>query len=788
MSFDIRSHVEFDSKGRAICPSCNLSKGTGYKARNLSLVPNTDNAYKCHSGCSSEEIRNAIGKPKDRIVPTSIAVPPKNVLVTPQKVRENHEALLQNPEAMGWLEDRGIDPETVADFKLGLTRAKVGDRHVPAITIPIPADETHFYQKKRLIPWVPEKNKPDGCPPWSQYGIPPMVYFTHKPIGAVETILCEGEWDAIRLATALKDDTGVAVACFTCGAGNVPPDSELEKLPGIINIFYDRDDAGERGAMKLQERLKDRAQIAIVPCDEEEVPKGWDITDVFTAAVTDAEAITQLGAAAAAGKPWSEPKRVNPLRHRLQTNDEMMAGASDHVEWLVPDILTQDELFILGMPPRGGKSLFCLTLAKAVATGGAFLDRPTTQGSVIYINLEDAPTKIKQRQIAQGWSDGLPVYWMEKFKLSELDDLKELASEIPDLRLVVLDTFSRIRDDGQKESSAELGKILEPIQEWAKENGICVLLVHHTGKISGDHPSSDPFDALRGSSSIRATCRGAIVIVPGESSYRLLAENGYADRLDVSVRIVPDTLEWKLLGNWQPRIDGDMKTQILDHLNLIGESTVSEIAKDLNFNATSVGTALSRLSRDGVITKTGGVGRLPARYSRSLNLLKQLETQFETYNPDSVRDTGLLKQDTFPKDLDKKVIIEEKSDHSTLARNKCASSETENDPMITFASNDHFSPTQRDAFKQSHNPDGVSDVCLNDQNDCLSYAKQTGTRRSAMTVGSQVRYTGSKATLSKLCGSKNLTILEITEGQAKVRHDDWVVTQTIPTTDLKPCK
>jgi hypothetical protein len=788
MSFDIRSHVEFDSKDRAVCPSCNLSKGVGYKARNLSLVPNTNNAYKCHAGCSSEEIRDAIGKPKDKIVPTAIAVPPKNVLVTPQKVKDAYNALMDSHEPKGWLDDRGIYCEIATKYKLGLTRSKFEDKFYPAITIPIPSDEagTHYYQKKRVAPWIPEDKRPEGLKPWSQYGIPMMVYFTHKPEEATETWLCEGEWDAIRLGheVSSRNWKDVAVACFTCGAPSVPPQEQLDRLPGEVIVFYDQDDAGREGALKVQEKMKDRCRIATLPSPQDHGKKGYDVSN----ALDDGLTLSAFNDATDAATPWTEPKRVNPLRHRLQTNDEMMAGASDHVEWLVPDILTQDELFILGMPPRGGKSLFCLTLAKAVATGGPFLDRPTTQGSVIYINLEDAPTKIKQRQIAQGWSDGLPVYWMEKFKLSELDDLKELAAEIPDLRLVVLDTFSRIRDDGQKESSAELGKILEPIQEWAKEQGICVLIVHHTGKVSNDHPSADPFDALRGSTSIRATCRGAIVIVPGESSYRLLAENGYADRLDVSVRIVPDTLEWKLLGNWQPRIDGDMKTQILDHLNLIGESTVSDIAKDLNFNATSVGTALSRLSRDGVITKAGGIGRLPARYSRSLNLLKQLETQFETYNPDSVRDTGLLKQDTFPKDLDKKVIIEPESDHSALANEKCASSETENAPMITFASNDHFSPTQREAFKQSHNPDGVSDVCLNDQNDCLSYAKQTGTRRSTMTVGSQVRYSGNKATLSKLCSSKKLTVLEITGDHAVVKHDDWVVTQTIPTTDLKPCK
>lgn len=346
---------------------------------------------------------------------------------------------------------------------------------------------------------------------------------------------------------------------------------------------------------------------------------------------------------------------------------------------------------------------------------------------MLYINLEDSPTKVKQRQLAQGWADNLPVYWMDKFKLSELDDLRELADEIPDLRLVILDTFSRIRDDNQKESSAELGKILEPLQEWAKERGVCVLLMHHTGKVNSDHPSADPFDALRGSTSIRATCRGAMVIIPGESSYRLLAENGYADRLDVNIRIRPETLEWNLIGNWTPRIDGDMKEQILDHLNLVGEATVSDVAKNLNFNASSVSTIMSRLTRDGVVKKYGGVGRTPARYMRSSNLLKQLETQFEHPKPDPAKDTDLLKQNNFTKEPTEKVIISPESDHSALARNKCDSSPSENDQMITFAPNDHFSPTHTKLFEQSHNPDVARDVCSNSKNESLSNLSKTVT-------------------------------------------------------------
>lgn len=640
--FDIRQFVTLDDKSRAACPACSLSKGTTYSNKNLSVFPGQTAgiwAYKCYRGCTKEEIRDALGERADRIIPTAIATatpPPK--LKTPQQVAQAHEDLLKSKHALKWLLERNIPLEAIKHYRLGVGRAT--REKLPSIVIPIPSsdDLTHYHQKFRVGPWLSEDERGDAGP-WSQYAVPAMAYFTHNPATATETILCEGEWDAIRLGWEFRHTDEVAIACFTCGCGNVPLDEELARLPGKVTIFYDLDEPGAKGAAKLQAKLKDRATIATVP-HAGEVPKGWDISDALTAGFTIGDICDAMAAAA----PWQEPKKENKLRSRLQTNDEMIGSAPDSVEWLVPDILTADELFIIGMPPRGGKSLFCLTLALSVAIGGTFLDRPVNQGSVIYINLEDAPTKIKQRQIAQEWRENLPVYWLNKFKLSDLDELKELADEIPDLRLVVIDTFSRVRDDNQKESSAELGRTLEPLQEWAKERGICVLLTHHTSKAPSEGHSADPFDTLRGSTSIRATCRGAIVIVPGDGGYRLLAENGYSDRLDVLVRIHPETLKWKLMGNWAPRIDGDMKAQILDHITLLGEGTVASIATALGYNAASVSTVMARLHRDGMVSKDAGKGRSPGIYRRSSNLLKLIEDQFEHPNPDTVCAVGLLKQ------------------------------------------------------------------------------------------------------------------------------------------------
>ena len=114
---------------------------------------------------------------------------------------------------------------------------------------------------------------------------------------------------------------------------------------------------------------------------------------------------------------------------------------------------------------------------------------------------------------------------------------------------------------------------------------------------------------------------------------------------------------------------------------------------------------MSRLYRDDLVSKVAGKGRAPAIYKRSSNLLKQLVVEFEHPKPDTVSDTGLLKQDNLYGVSSGKVINEGKSDQSI----------------------DHFSekpPTHTRLFEQSHRPDGAGDVCSNSENQSLSKIEQ----------------------------------------------------------------
>jgi hypothetical protein len=613
MTFQIADHIKFDASGRAICPSCALDGKTTKK--NLSLL--ATGAYKCHRGCTPAQIRGAIGAEKTTPPPpvTVPAAPAAKVLVSPAKVKEACETLkTKSIHALQWLIMRGIDPAMVDHYRLGVARCKTGDStkpnkfcHLPAIAIPIPnADGTAYFQKKRVAPWLDEGDRPDGYQAWSQYGIPAMVYTTHQPEKPRQTWLCEGEWDAIVLGWAvrhsdLKND--VQVSCFTCGAGNVPPDPELERLAGEVMVFYDLDDAGAKGAAKVATRLKERCRVAIVPTPpalDDEKKNGWDISDAITAGLFD-----QLATAATAATAWEPPQADNPLRQRLISNDELLERAPDYTDWLVDDLITADELFLLAASPRAGKSLLAMTLSKAVATGGRFLGRPVSRGAVLYVRCEDSETKTKERELKQGWPPGVPVYWIDKFKLSELPHLAQLVEELG-VRLVVLDTLSRIRDSAISESSAEMSQLLEPLQEMCKKYRCATLLVHHTGKVNVNNAGDvDVFDTIRGSSAIRATCRGTLILAADERNYRLCVENGWG-KLDLQIILDANTLEWRLLGNWMgPNVDVSQKDRVLEFMNQVAAASIDQIAEATNLPKKSLYEVLKRLQCEDLIEKRG---------------------------------------------------------------------------------------------------------------------------------------------------------------------------------------
>lgn len=624
MTFDIRNYVSFPhnrSSGNAHipCPNCQ-SSDTKNPALSINLETGAYHCFKCE-GEKNGEIRKALGESKELPPSTLTNYVPQDVTVSPQVVLQQcHKLIHESRLANQWLLNRGFTVEMISRYKLGVKRVKRLDKMWWAISIPIPAtdDGTQFYQKLRIAPWSEDV---PNLPKWSQKGIPAKVWFTHLPDHAVQTYLCEGEWDAMLLGwMAKQNNSAIAVATFTCGCETVPKETELARLPGQVTIFYDRNDKpnkktgerpGEKGAKKVAAALGSRGAIALVPQREEHAEVcGWDVSNAILAGFSWDDFVA---AAAAAAIELPVERVASALENRSMSNSELMAKAPDYIDWLVPDLLTTDELFILAAPPRAGKTLLLMLLAKCVATGDKFLGRNCTQGTVLYVNLEDSPAKVKQRQLSQGWDTNVPVYWLDRFKLSETAYLREFVEKM-DVRLVILDTLSRVRDDGFQEVSAEISKVLEPLQNMAQDLKVAVLLVHHTVKISIENAAKiDIFDTIRGSSSIRGVCRGSWVLAAGDRCHRLCVEHGHGESQDLEILLDPENLQWRAVRPWSPKPVTQVES-ILNYLQQVRCATISEIAAALNLNPNYVTNALWRLQSQDMIWKEAGKKNYPAIY------------------------------------------------------------------------------------------------------------------------------------------------------------------------------
>lgn len=616
--FDIRDHVEFDASGRAVCPNC----GTEGGKKNLSVTNGGqyDGAYKCFKCDDVEAIREALGVPKPQIIPTALAKPPqkkKKTLVSESLVLDYATHLLTaNSEysfsALKWLKNRGILPEIAKEYKLGLVRAKYKEKFYWAISIPIPS-EGKYYVKKRLVPWQPD-NPIQKHRAWSQYGIPKTIYFTHNPEKAKETWLCEGEWDAILLGWLVKhfQPEGIAVASFTCGCKAIPEQPELDRLPGQIKIFYDRNDelikgkrCGEDAAKELAQVLGDRGEIAKVPMPENCTVKGWDVSDAINLGYRFDE-FEKAASQASHYLPTDKPK--NKFRDKLVSARTIFERAPDYVEELWTDFFACNEMYLLAAPPRLGKSLFTLALAKAVATGTEFLGRPTKKGKVILVSKEDAEDKLKERMIAQTWGDEEfdNISFQNDFTLDDLPDLIEyLEQEKP--ALLVLDTLSRIRTDNLSENDSKLSSYLSPLQDAAQKNNVCVIVVHHTTKGGLITESREEiFNKVRGTGSLRGVCRGMVVLTEGKDCTRLVAENGRSEPKDLRIKLNPYTLIWKQLGKWNPpQVDISQKDKVLDWLKRNQSGQVVQIAKELNIQTKTIHKILTRLVSENLARKEG---------------------------------------------------------------------------------------------------------------------------------------------------------------------------------------
>ena len=186
-------------------------------------------------------------------------------------------------------------------------------------------------------------------------------------------------------------------------------------------------------------------------------------------------------------------------------------------EFIVDGIIPCGMTFLSGAP-KTRKSFLALQMAIAVATGQPFWGHDVKQCSVAYLDLEGSKSRISFRTSRMSTAIPRNVYITntvtERLADGLVDKLRQLHREKPEIRLVIIDTFSRARGSfkagGANAYDADVA-LLEPVQRMALEENIAVLFVHHDKK--GASLMSDSFERLSGTMGISGSADCVINLV-----------------------------------------------------------------------------------------------------------------------------------------------------------------------------------------------------------------------------------------------------------------------------------
>lgn len=194
--------------------------------------------------------------------------------------------------------------------------------------------------------------------------------------------------------------------------------------------------------------------------------------------------------------------------------------------WVIKDILPAGIVFLAG-PPKTMKST--LEMAFSVVVAGLqtnclpaeMLQLGSEPGLVMGLSAEATAGELRH-MVEVGMRLKVPDDrriliaddpW--SFRLDDPDGLEQILAWLENRKpkLFWLDPLRDFHSLDEKDSGA-INRLLRPIQRWAKANGSCFMVVHHTRKKAQDDKSDYDAGDMRGTTALFGIADGVIMITP----------------------------------------------------------------------------------------------------------------------------------------------------------------------------------------------------------------------------------------------------------------------------------
>jgi hypothetical protein len=258
-----------------------------------------------------------------------------------------------------------------------------------------------------------------------------------------------------------------------------------------------------------------------------------------------------------------EPRIDEPNDHNTASGDspgimsatELLGRQYPEPKWAINGLLSEGATVLAGAP-KAGKSWCSLGFALAVAKGeNALGSIPVTPGDVLYLGLEDGERRMQKRVRHVLNGENVPQNLQFAFQWTRLneggiDKLEAWLKAHTNARLVVIDTLKRVRPQERRGGRIYDGDYdaVGPLNDLAQKYGVCILIIHHTNKLSGNE---DWFDSISGSLGLSAAVDNLMLLnrTRNQRIGTLCAAGRDIEDKELEVEFDKDKFTWKLLGN-----------------------------------------------------------------------------------------------------------------------------------------------------------------------------------------------------------------------------------------------
>jgi hypothetical protein len=298
-------------------------------------------------------------------------------------------------------------------------------------------------------------------------------------------------------------------------------------------------------------------------------------------------------------KPGSEDDSIDA--------ETLLGMHFEPLSYVIPGYVVEG-LTVLGGKPKLGKSWLAYDMGIAVATGGKAMNAvDCEQGDAIYLALEDNHRRVKDRistlcppmakrrsislkrltirTIAPRIDDGL---------LGELDKWR-VGCENP--RLIIIDVYMKVRPPRQRGEdvyAADYAAVL-PLQKYASEHRLAVLLVTHTRKAEAE----DPLESISGTNGVTGAADAVLVLTRGKSGATLYGRGRDIEEIETAITF--EAGRWTVLGDADEVRKSDERRKIIAVLKETGELAPKAIAEQAGLKASNVRNLLRKMVASGDI-------------------------------------------------------------------------------------------------------------------------------------------------------------------------------------------